>query len=60
MKYFLARLYQKILYIFTCLIKFREPIILNNTDELVNVLKKKSVQNILLLSVPQIQRKQIG
>ena len=50
MKYFLARLYQKILYIFTCLIKFREPIILNNTDELVNVLKKKSVQNILLLS----------
>ena len=50
MKYFLARLYQKILYIFTCLIKFREPIILNNTDELVNLLKKKSVQNILLLS----------
>ena len=49
MKYFLARLYQKILYIFTCLIKFREPIILNNTDELVNVLKKKNVQNILLL-----------
>ena len=39
MKYFLARLYQKILYIFTCLIKFREPIILNNTDELVNVFK---------------------
>lgn len=50
MKYFIARVYQKILYIFSLFLKFREPIILNNNEELINVLKKKKIQNILLLS----------
>lgn len=50
MKVFIARIYQKILYIFTCLIKFREPIILKKLDEVVEVLKKHNKKNILLLS----------
>ena len=50
MKIFFARIYQKILYIFTCLIKFREPIILNKLEEVVEVLKKHKKNNILLLS----------
>lgn len=50
MKVFIARIYQKILYIFTNLIKFREPIILKKLDEVVEVLKKHNKKNILLLS----------
>ena len=50
MKVFIARIYQKILYIFTNLIKFREPIILKKLDEVVEVLKKYNKKNILLLS----------
>lgn len=50
MKVFIARIYQKILYIFTNLIKFREPIILKKLDEVVEVLKKHNKRNILLLS----------
>ncbi|MBP3504353.1 MAG: iron-containing alcohol dehydrogenase [Bacilli bacterium] len=50
MKVFIARIYQKILYIFTCLIKFREPIILKKLDEAVEVLRKHNKKNILLLS----------
>ena len=50
MKVFIARIYQKVLYIFTNLIKFREPIILKKLDEVVEVLKKHNKKNILLLS----------
>lgn len=50
MKTFIARIYQKILYFFTCLMKFREPIILNKLDEVTDVLNKHKKMNILLLS----------
>lgn len=50
MKTIFARIYQKILYIFTKFIKFREPIILNELSDVVDVLKKENKRHILLLS----------
>ena len=50
MKIFIARIYQKILYVFTCIMRFREPVILNNILELKDVLHKHKINNILLLS----------
>ena len=58
MKTFFARIYQKILYIFTQFIKFREPIILNDLSEVVDVLKKEKKKNILLLSGKRVSQEE--
>ncbi len=56
MKTFFARIFQKCLYIFTNIIKFREPIILNDLNEIKDVLKKHNKTNILLLSGNRVSK----
>lgn len=58
MKTFFARIYQKILYIFTQFMKFREPIILNELSEVVDILKKENKKNILLLSGKRVSKEE--
>ena len=50
MKIFVARIYQKVLYIFSNLIKFRQPIKLYKLNDVIGILKNKHKNNILLLS----------
>ena len=50
MKILLARIYQKVLYVFSKLIKFRKPELVFKLNEIVDVLKKYQKKNILLLS----------
>ena len=50
MKTLFARIYQKILFLFTCIIKFREPVILNDLCDVKEVLIKQKKRNVLLLS----------
>lgn len=56
MKTIFARMYQKILYVFTCIMKFREPIILNDLSDVVEVLSKEEKKNILLLSGKRVSK----
>lgn len=58
MKTIFARIYQKILYVFTCLIKFREPIILDDLSNIKDVLNKEKKQNILLLSGKRVSKEE--
>ena len=50
MKLIFARIYQKILYVATNLMKFRTPTILYNILDIKEVLKNKNFKNVLLLS----------
>lgn len=50
MKLIFARIYQKILYVATNLMKFRTPTVLDNILHIKEVLKNKKFKNVLLLS----------
>ena len=50
MKILLARIYQKVLYIFSKLIKFRKPELVFKLNEIVDVLKKYQKKNIMLVN----------
>lgn len=56
MKKLFARIYQKILYVAMLFIKFREPIILDNYQELVEVLSKNNKKHIMLLSGKRVSK----
>ena len=50
MKKIMYRIYQIIMYIAMYFLPFRKPHILNNNDEVINVLKKKKVTRLLLVT----------
>ncbi len=56
LKRFLSRCFQKILYLARLFMKFKEPIIIDRQEELINILINNKYQNILLLSGERVKK----